>query len=292
MKIKNIISFIVSLFLLFALALTEILLFIRSSLLSEECYVDSYVKNDIIDEMTKSINNDVRYYFVQQNIPQNYLGDIMTKEEVKEEFSEYVSNVIIFLRGDADNVKEINADKYLSRIDRAYEKYLAENQLITDEVSEEIVNAIKDKAKYNIEAQIVIVNDNKLFQTSKIQFARKVLTICYSKTTMVLLLSIDIVLSIILFLIWKQKINSAYAWIGYSFFATGLLLGIIFFSGYLSKFYYTIPLSPDYVVYAIGGVIKKFLKILTIYSCMLILIGIIFMSFKWIKIIKAYKNKK
>ena len=289
-KVKNLISFLISLFLLFAIMATSIVIFCNTTLLSGNYYVKVYEDNKIIDEMYDSINESTKYYMVQNNVPQKYLDEIMSKDEIKQEFGGYLSQITKFLCGDSEQVNEVNVDKYLSRIDDAFNEYVNDTGLIVNKVSTDSVNNLKNDIKQNLEAQIAIVNDNKIFETNSIQKLRKITRVVSNKYVLFSLIICDIMLFGVLLMIWKKDMFRFCSWCGSAFLSSGMLIFITFISGYLSEFYYNIPLSPEYVRNGISSIIKNVFERFAIFGTGVMLVGVALMAVNWMHILKIYKK--
>ena len=102
---------------------------------------------------------------------------------------------------------------------------------------------------------------------------------------------LNILLLSLFFAIWKRRKARAYAWIGYTLVAAGMIVFLLSFSGYLSKFYEYVIIAIPYVVEAVGFIIKKYLLNMSIIGCVITCMGIFCMSFYWKHLYKRYTYK-
>ena len=90
------------------------------------------------------------------------------------------------------------------------------------------------------------------------------------------------------FVIWRRK-SRRFAWIGYSFISSGLLVFLIGLSGYISGFYDNFAIAIPYIATAISLIMRKCLLSLTFIGFIVLVIGLCFMSVYWKHLYKRYR---
>lgn len=70
-----------------------------------------------------------------------------------------------------------------------------------------------------------------------------------------------------------------------------MIVFLLSFSGYLSKFYDYVIIAIPYVAEAVGFIIKKYLLNMSIIGCVITCMGIFCMSFYWKHLYKRYTYK-
>lgn len=145
-----------------------------------------------------------------------------------------------------------------------------------------ILNKLLDEANSNIDKEIEKLNLNKLAQSSKLQNVAKVTSILFKLHWLFLLL--PFVLSAIIVKINGKNYKRSLKYIGQAFIISGTILFIIFFGGYISKFYENVNINTIYLKSMISDTAKYFLLVLCKSSIAVFFIGtILFLPTRKIK---------
>lgn len=290
--IKNIFSFILSLMLMFTLILSIFFIFFKGTLSNENLYLDAFKKNGISEKIYESINDKTTYLMMTNNLPLDTLKDIITIEEVNAELYNSVHYVKDYFFNYNKEIPILNKEKYIERFDIRINDFFKDNGLhITDELSKD-VKEIKSTTLSVIEGELQVIDLNKLSTSSSGSKIRKVILFINSDESLAVLIVITTVLFLMLLLMWHRRPYKAAAWTGYSAVASGLMVFLVFFSGYLSKFYDNVLISIPYLKEVVVQIISSSLIKLSIFGAVLVLIGLIFMSFYWVHLYKRYYGKR
>lgn len=288
-KGKNFFSFIISLLLLFSIIFTGLIVFFKTKLINEDFYCKVLLDNKVIDDMYEEINLNTKYIFVKNNVPKKYLDKVITKKELESEIRKNLKSILDYLKCENDKVEEIDVTKYTNRVNDAIDNYCKDVGVQDSEVSENVFEEIRTEAKENLKSEISIINFSSLTGMNFINVLRTTIHLLNNKIILFSIITMDFVFALILLIIWRKRIYSGVNWIGYSIFSAGILYTLIFFSGYLSKFYYYVSITPEYIQNMIIYITKNYLISLTLFGVTLLIIGLMFMINNWIHI---YGDKK
>lgn len=291
-KGKNIISFFISFILMFCLIITMILIFCRVSVENQNLYYKVIDENQTANEVTNSIISKVKYVMLRNNIPESLANNIVTKEEVRTEINNSVSEMLNYFSGKTVEMKNVNTDIYVQRIKDVMNKYIQENNIYLDSKSSKLVEDLSESVDDIVNTELQTMDLNKLSKSNFGNKTRSILIMLNKNKVIFTSFAVDIVLAIILVLIWRRSKSRGLAWIGYSFVSSGILVFLVGFSGYLSKFYKNLALVSQILKKNIALIIERYFVNLTQISVIFFLLGLFLMLIYWIHIYRKEKRKR
>ena len=270
-KLKNVASFIISLLLTFVFLANIFLVFFKNTILNIGLYTEALENNKGVESIYESINDNINYLMLSNNIPQDTMKDIITIEEIQDEVNSTMITMVSFILGMDSKESSLNTEPYLAKFDEKMDNFISENSIIMTELQ--------------------IVDLNKFINSSVGNKIKNVLNILNGKTFSIALFLVDIILIALIALIWgKRRIYRTFAWVGYSAIASGLIIFLVSLSGYISKFYDSLIIGIPYLKNFIITILKHYLKSLCVNSLFFILLGIIFITVYFIHYTKQLKK--
>lgn len=283
---KKILSFLMALVLMFFVLATISEAFLQKVFFNELTYVNEIKASGTYDKIYTSINEDLQYMLLSNNIPVDTLKNIITIDEVKSLVQDSIFNISGFVFKGGKKPEAIDYKVFTDRFDERINAFIANNKI---EKTEELTKTMEDLKKTTtsiIKSKIEFINVDKVSKSSSVVKLVKLFNIVGSPWLLTILFVIDGVFIALFMVLWRHRINRAFAWSGYSVLSAGLLTFLLFFSGYLSKFYKNVPLSTLYLKTMVGQVIKKYLITLTFMGVFCMILGIAMISVRWIHIYK------
>src|SRR5699024_4798631 len=180
---------------------------------------------------------------------------------------------------------------YEKRIDDAINKYLRDNSMYLNESQKSDIENIKESLLNIIDSDLQIINFSELSKSNAMILVSKIVSVMNNNMVLVGCLITNVLLLSLFFPIWKRRRARAYAWIGYTLVSAGMILFLLSFSGYISKFYEYAIIAIPYVAKAVGFIIKKYLFNMSIIGLIVTFIGFFYMSFYWKHLYRRYTKK-
>lgn len=290
-KLKNLASFIISLLLTFVFLANIFLVFFKNTVLDIGLYIEALENNKGVESIYESINDNISYLMLSNNIPQDTMKDIITTKEIQDEVDSTMITMVSFVLGMDSNESSLNTEPYLEKFDEKMNNFIAENSITMTDNLKNNINTIRASVDTILTSELEIVDLNKFVNSSVGNKIKKAFSILNSTAFSISVLAIDIILIAFIALIWgKKKFHRTFAWIGYSSVASGLILFLISFSGYISKFYDSLIIGIPYLKNFIIAIIKGYLKNLCINSLFFIILGIIFITIYFVHYTKKLKK--
>ena len=289
--IKNILSFIISLMLMFVILATSFTVFFKGTILNPETYIKIIEKNEIHHEIYKNIYSNIDYFVLTNNMPEDTLDGVISKDEIKQITNNYIYYTIGFMKGEDYEIESVDMEVYESRINTKIDKFLKSN---TNDISDEFKNNIgyiKTKVLNIVKNDLEIINLNELSKSSTLQHAARVTSILNSNKLIMGMFGTIIIISLLFFIIWIKRKVRRYAWIGYSFISSGIVVLLIGLTGYISGFYDNLPIGIPYLATAVSLIVQKCLLNLTFIGFIILVIGLCFMSVYWHHLYKRHEKK-
>ena len=287
--IRNVTSSIVAIVAMFSVILTMGIVFFKTTLINENTYKNIFEKVGVYDEVLKSIEDNVTYALVVNNIKTDILDDLISKEEIVDAIDSVTYSVIGFLKGN-DTVTSLDMGIYEKRVDDAINKYLRDNSMYLNESQKNDIENMKSSIINIIDSELQIVNFKELSSSAPIKLLSKIVNILNNNLVLIGFIIINALLLRVFFLIWKTRRVRGFAWMGYTLVSAGLIVFLISFSGYLSKFYEYAVIAIPYVANTVGVIIKTYLLNMSIISSVVIIIGLLSMSIYWKHLYRRYYN--
>lgn len=290
-KLKNLASFIISLLLTFVFLANIFLVFFKNTVLDIGLYIEALENNKGVESIYESINDNISYLMLTNNIPQDTMKDIITTKEIQDQVDSTMITMVSFVLGMDSNESSLNTEPYLEKFDEKMNNFIAENSITMTDNLKNNINTIRASVDTILTSELEIVDLNKFVNSSVGNKIKKAFSILNSTAFSISVLAIDIILIAFIALIWgKKKFHRTFAWIGYSSVASGLILFLISFSGYISKFYDSLIIGIPYLKNFIIAIIKGYLKNLCINSLFFIILGIIFITIYFVHYTKKLKK--
>lgn len=290
-KLKNLASFIVSLLLTFVFLANIFLVFFKNTVLDIGLYIEALENNKGVESIYESINDNISYLMLTNNIPKDTMKDIITTKEIQDQVDSTMITMVSFVLGMDSNESSLNTEPYLEKFDEKMNNFISENSITMTDNLKNNINTIRASVDTILTSELQIVDLNKFVNSSIGNKIKNALSILNNIAFSIALLTIDIILIAFIALIWgKKKFHRTFAWIGYSSVASGLIVFLISFSGYISKFYDSLIIGIPYLKNFIIAIIKGYLKNLCVNSLFFIILGIIFITVYFVHYTKKLKK--
>lgn len=289
---KNSLSFIVSLITMFLVLVASFSFFLDKVVLNEKTYTKILNEEKIYDQIESYINENIEYLLIESNIPEDTLSGVISKEEIEDVLCDYVYYTVGFMKNNNAEIEPINKSVYEERINEKISNYLRENEMYVSAEFSENIEEFKSTILNVITSSLQVIDLDALSNSSMIKTIAKLSTLVTGvKFLSVVLLGI-VLLSSIQFIIWnKRRKSRRYAWIGYSFMSSGMIISLVGFSGYISGFYKHIAIGVDYIKNMVIGIMQGYLLNFTYIGIASIVLGLLFMFIYWKHLFKVHSNK-
>lgn len=285
--IRNVTSSIVAIVAMFSIILTMGIVFFKTTLINENTYKNIFEKVGTYDEVLQSIEENVTYALVVNNIQTDVLDNVISKEEIVDAIDSITYSVVGFLKGN-DEVVSHDTTIYEKRVDETINNYLRDNSMYLSESQKNDIENMKASIVNIIDSELQIINFKELSNSTAIKMLSKIVNILNNNLVLIGFILINVLFLSIFFLIWKTRKVRGFAWSGYTLVSAGLIVFLISFSGYLSKFYEYAVIAIPYVAETVGFIIKKYLLNMSIIAAVVIIIGMLSMSIYWKHLYRRY----
>ena len=273
-KIKMALSVVISMLMMFSIMCTIIVAFIKFTVFNPDTYLNILDSEEIHERIYDTIQGNMAYALTINNISNDVKDNVISLEEVKTEVDNIVREFVLYLKTGENNIKPVNTEVYADRFNNNLMAFIKDNSIhINDEVKEHL-EILEEDVKIVVNNELQIINIDEVVKLSPVNKIATLVSL-YMDKVFNILISTSVVLALLLLIIWGKNFVEATRWIGNSFISAGLLIDIVFFSGYVSKFYGNIVISIEYIRNFIGFVIKEFLIVLTTYGVVALVIGLI-----------------
>lgn len=292
MKTKNIVSFIISFILMVSITCTSLIVFFRGIIVNENFYSEILVNNNTVNEIYDNVNSGVNYVLISNFYPGLIKNEILSRDEIKEHLDRSILNLRDYFVSEKSEIPEIDMSEYNKKIKGEIDSYIKENKIKLDAENTAAFAVIEDTCNSVISSELEVINYNELSKSDMGLKIQKVVGKIYNNNILLGLFIIDAILIVVLFLIWRRRIHRAFAWVGYSFISSGILMILTFFSGYVSKFYRYPAIHPEHLKDNVVSIIEGYFKSLSIIGVVLFVFGIILMTYYWHHIYKVNEKLK
>lgn len=288
---KNILSFLVSLMLMFCLIISSVLILFKGTLLNDSFYREIINKNNTLDKIDENINKKINYLLLENNISQNVSDEIITKADIQDVIDKSVSNLLDFSLGKTKEIPAVDVSAFAARLNVNINKFIKDNNIGLTKSTAAVFDEIKKSSNEVLSSELEPLDYNVLSKSETGQKLQKVVAIINNSEMFFGIIVLDIILAVILLVLWRHRVHRGFAWIGYSFIASGLLIAIVAISGLMSKFYENAAVPSVYLKDNIASIIEGCFKNLTIIGISLFIIGILFMIKYWVHLYKRSKRE-
>ena len=110
-RLKNVASFIISLLLTFVFLANIFLVFFKNTILDIGLYTEALENNKGVESIYESINDNINYLMLSNNIPQNTMKDIITTKEIEDELNSTMITMVRFILGMDSKESSLNTDR-------------------------------------------------------------------------------------------------------------------------------------------------------------------------------------
>lgn len=291
-KYRNFISFIISFLLMIMVIASILVVFLKDTLLNDEYYIRVLDKQNVSRSVYDEIKKQLEYPLLANNIPRDLLDGVISEQEVRNEIEDIVVDICEYFRGDKKSVEKFNAEKYKNRCSEALNKYLTDKKIDLTEESKKDLAAIIDDSAEVVSTEIEWMNYSKLCSTNAVSSIRDKIIFLDDRSIIYALGVLQVACIVLLFLMWKNRKHRACAWLGYSLISAGLMLFIVFFSGYVSGFYENINFLQPQLKIVICEVLETMMVSLSKYGAIIAVLGIVFLSVYWRHLYRRNKREK
>lgn len=287
---KNIISFMISLVLMFTLLLTIFMVFFKSTLINENYYSKIIQGNKTSEKVYNGIYKDINYILLANNVSQDVAKDIITQKEIYDYENLATGDVIKFFLGKTEEISAVNVDIYMERLNTGIDTYIQNNNVRLTQQTTNVFNEIRESTKEILSSELEPINYNELSKSETAKNIQKISVLICDSKIFIATIVVDVILCLLLIFIWYRSRYKGYAWMGYSFASSGALVSILFISGIISKFYENALINSVSLKANVASIIEGYLTRLSIIGVIFILIGLIFTSIYWRYLYKEYKE--
>lgn len=290
-KGQTVISFIIGILLMLTIIVSILSLLIKFVVLNSNTYYKVLETKDIYNEIHNVIDDNISYALTVNNLSQDINKDIISVDEVKSEVQKYLGAVIEYLKTGTNNISDVNTDVYMERFNKNLNNFFNKNSIVlTNQIKSEI-DLLKKDVKQIIESELQIINVKVIKNNSIFTKIAKITSLFVSKLYLVSIIA-SIILILLLFIVWRTDYVRLLQWIGNSFMSAGLLIFLIFFSGYMSKFYEHISINTLYLKNFVSSIIGEVLGTLSLWGVYIIIIGVVLIMPKIMQAIKLSKMER
>lgn len=290
-KGQKFLSFIISILLMLSIIVSILSLSVNFIILNPNTYYKVLDKRNIYNEIYNVVDDNISYVLTLNNLSQDIKNDIISEEEVKLEVKGFVSDIMKYLRTGVNDISKVNIDTYIERFDNNLNEFFKNNSIIVNNETKEEINSLENDVTQIIQSELQIVNVDIINNNDVFNKVTKITSLFTSKLYFAPIILV-LVFILLLFAVWRSDYVRLLQWIGNSFISAGLMIFLIFFSGYISKFYEYISISTIYLRTFVSSIIKSYLGILSLWGVLSIIIGIILIIPKVRQDIKIGKMRR
>lgn len=290
--IKNALSFIISLLTMFAILVASISLFLDKIVLNEHTYIKILQKENITKQVESYIYENLDYLLITNNIPTGTLDNIISEEEIEDTLYNYINFTVEFMKSRSGEIEPLNLEVYGDRFDNKIDDFIKKNEKNINDDFYGNLGDFKTSVLNIIKSSLQVIDLNALSKSPAIKLVAKASSIISGIKFFGLLSLIIIMLNLSHFIIWKGRRKSrGFAWLSYSFVSAGMILFLIGFSGYLSKFYKNIAIGIEHLKNTTIAIMESYLLNVTYLGVMILALGIVFMCVYWQHLFRVYRCK-
>lgn len=273
-KGQKFLSFIISILLMLSIIVSILSLSVNFIILNPNTYYKVLEKRNIYNEIYNVVDENISYVLTLNNLSQDIKNDIISEEEVKSEVEGFVSDIMKYLRTGVNDISKVNIDTYIERFDNNLNEFFKNNSIVVNNEIKEEINSLENDVTQIIQSELQIVNVDIINNNDVFNKVTKITSLFTSKLYFAPIIFV-LFFILLLFAVWRSDYVRLLQWIGNSFISSGLMIFLIFFSGYISKFYEYISISTIYLRTFVSSIIKSYLGILSLWGVLAIVIGVI-----------------
>ena len=290
-KGQKFLSFIISILLMLSIIVSILSLSVNFIILNPNTYYKVLDKRNIYNEIYNVVDDNISYVLTLNNLPQDIKNNVISEAEVKSEVKGFVSDIMKYLRTGVNDISKVNIDTYIERFDNNLNEFFKNNSIVVNNEIKEEINSLENDVTQIIQSELQIVNVDIINNNDVFNKVAKITSLFTSKLYFAPIIFV-LFFILLLFAVWRSDYVRLLQWIGNSFISSGLMIFLIFFSGYISKFYEYISISTIYLRTFVSSIIKSYLGILSLWGVLAIIIGVILIIPKVRQAIKTGKMKR
>lgn len=255
-KVKNIISFFMAIILIFSVILTLCASFIRFVFLNADTYLKVFNDKGTEEKIFERIEENLNHVLTVNNLPNIMLEGVISKEEVKEQVDNYLVSVVNYMKTGKNDVEPINTKVYINRLSENIYRYFEESSEEIDNKLTNDINNLKGSMNTIVKNEMELISSDIVIYSSKVSKFSSIIS-KFSDNSYWIFYALILSVSDCLILLWFKNIRIGFRWISNSLMDAGIIVTLIFFSGYISKFYDYIIIYIPYLEELIGEIIKQ-----------------------------------
>ena len=191
--VRNTTSTIVAIITMFSVILSMGIVFFKTTLINENTYKKIFEKVGTYDKVLESIESNIDYALVVNNIQTDILDNIISKEEIVDIIDSTTDSFIGFLKGNKDtNYYDISV--YEQRVDEAINKYLRDNSMYLNESQNNDIQNMKVSIVNSIDSELQIINFEQLSNSNLMTMISKIVSILNNNLVLIGIIAINILL--------------------------------------------------------------------------------------------------
>lgn len=291
-KGQKFLSFIISILLMLSIIVSILSLSVNFIILNPNTYYKVLDKRNIYNEIYNVVDDNISYVLTLNNLPQDIKNNVISEAEVKSEVKGFVSDIMKYLRTGVKDISEVNVDTYIERFDNNLNEFFKNNSIVVNNEIKEEINSLENDVTQIIQSELQIVNVDIINNNDVFNKVTKITSLFTSKLYFAPIIFVLVFILLLLFAVWQSDYVRLLQWIGNSFISSGLMIFLIFFSGYISKFYEYISISTIYLRTFVSSIIKSYLGIVSLWGVLAIIIGVTLIIPKVRQSIKTGKMKR
>lgn len=282
-KKKVILSFIIGSLLMFSIIASILSVFTKVIVLNPETYIKMLEKKETHRQIYEFLEGNLEYALTLNNIPSSVKDGVISQEELKYEVNSVIRNTVNYFVTGINEINPIDTEKYLSRLNENLSNYIRDNSIYIDSNIQNELDILKSDISQIIKSEVEIINSDIIINSSICAVLSKI-TSLFVRTIYLIPIILVGVFALMLAFIWRNDIIRLFQWIGNSIIAAGLFIFIIFFSGYISRFYNNVIIDIIYLREFVASLIESWTIILSLSGVIISIVGFLML----IPIIKNY----
>ncbi|MBC8059388.1 MAG: hypothetical protein H7Y18_01850 [Clostridiaceae bacterium] len=276
--VKNIVFFILGLFLVFNIVFVTLGLFVHFKLYNYNYYISKFNSCDYYHAISMKSITKLSSLSSTTNIPKEAFKAYSDETWIKSQVNNYTKHLIQYVTFKKESPYNIDFRMPGLKFDKSMNKYLESNNMLLDKNISDEISTVKRESEEVIDDSINIFDLKGIVAYEDFQVVRKSLGFIYSN---IFVYCSGLGLLLILILIYYRKVfYNILLWYGYSFVAAGALIFFFSFTPYFINFSRIMSLMEDeHIRVLITSIIDGFDKYFIEAGVIIVVLGL---SLIWI----------
>jgi hypothetical protein len=288
-KFKDIVRFILSFFLMFALILMQISFFINNKMLNGDFYKAVLQKSDYFTLMRQDIDYGFKNLSMITSIPEEILSSSVRNEAIKELSFKNINSAEGYMKYKDNYVNnKYDTSVLLGAVKSYSEKYAEENKIKKDAAFQKQIEDVAQDSGKIIDNHALLFNISAVDKYSEFQAFRKVLNIISS--SLIVWGILVCVLIALLAVLNETRTRRIFLWIGSSFIPAALMTLVPAALAIYYKIPYKFAVNTPYLKLALKDISLGYIKYFIATGSLYIVIGIASLCIYTYLSNKAYKK--